>query len=230
MPRLVLAAAVVAAVTGGGAGASADPLALYDGDIVFDVYRNGQPVGRHRTAFEPAADGLRVRSEFDVRITFLGFEAYTFTYASHALWRDDALQRIEVRIDDDGKETVISGEATADGFRVRGPEGAEFAPASILPTNHWNSRQVEQRRLLNTLTGTVDAVTVTHLGTATVETGGGPRRAEHYRYAGGFQAESWYDAAGRWVKLRFAGTDGSTIEYVCRRCGADADVVERSQK
>lgn len=230
MPRLVLAAAVAAAVAGGGAAASADPGALYDGDIVFDVYRDGEPVGRHRTTFEPGADGLRIRAEFDVRITFLGFEAYTFTYASRALWRDGDLHRIAVSIDDDGEETAIFGEATADGFRVRGPEGSDLAPASILPTNHWNVRQVEQRRLLNTLTGTIDAITVTRLGTETVETGSGPRRATRYRYDGGFLAESWYDAAGRWVKLRFAGTDGSTIDYVCRRCGPDANVSERRKK
>ena len=42
--------------------------------------------------------------------------------------------------------------------------------------------------------------------------------ATRFAYSGDLQNEVWYDDAGRWVKMRFKGRDGSTIEYVCRRC------------
>ena len=36
---------------------------------------------------------------------------------------------------------------------------------------------------------------------------------------GHLAAESWYDHAGRWIKMSFAGMNGSTIDYGCRHCG-----------
>ena len=46
--------------------------------------------------------------------------------------------------------------------------------------------------------------------------------ATRYAYSGDLKADVWYDDAGRWVKLRFRGRDGSVIEYVCRRCQGPA--------
>jgi len=51
-----------------------------------------------------------------------------------------------------------------------------------------------------------------------VETERGDVFATHYVYSGELDTEVWYDDEGRWVKMRFKGRDGSTIEYVCRRC------------
>ena len=48
------------------------------------------------------------------------------------------------------------------------------------------------------------------------ERGGIP--ATHHAYTGDLSTEVWYDDAGRWVKMRFEAQDGSTIDYVCRRC------------
>lgn len=240
--RLVLAAAIVAAAVGlpglaaagpssAVAAAGVDPFALYGSSISFDVYRDGQRIGRQRTTFSRAADsGIRVHAALDLKVKVLGFTAYSFDYVSTALWRNGEVERLQVEVDDDGKVTQIDGRATTRGFRVTGPNGSALAPAGILPTNHWNQRQVRQPRLLNTLTGEVEAVTVTDLGEATVETGSGPRRARHYRYTGGFEAESWYDDGGRWVKLRFKGRDDSTIDYVCRACGPARDVADRSRE
>ena len=42
--------------------------------------------------------------------------------------------------------------------------------------------------------------------------------ATRYAYTGDLDNEVWYDDVGRWVKMRFKGRDGSTIDYVCRRC------------
>lgn len=207
-----------------------DPFALYGSEIRFDVYRKGERVGTHRTTFERLEDGLLVTTHFDVEIGFLGFTAYTFDYTSEALWRDHELRRIDIRVDEDGDVRTIQGSATDDGFRVTGPEGVARTPLGIIPTNHWNMRQVAQDKLLNTLTGTVEAVDITTGDAENVSTGTGPRAARHYRYSSGFEAESWYDAEGRWVKLRFAGTDGSTIEYVCQKCGLAPDLAQKDRE
>jgi hypothetical protein len=51
-----------------------------------------------------------------------------------------------------------------------------------------------------------------------VDTERGPVMATRYAYHGDLETEVWYDDFGRWVKMRFAGRDGSTIEYVCTLC------------
>ena len=51
-----------------------------------------------------------------------------------------------------------------------------------------------------------------------VATERGPVMATRYAYSGELQTEVWYDECGRWVKMRFAGRDGSIIDYVCRQC------------
>jgi hypothetical protein len=47
-------------------------------------------------------------------------------------------------------------------------------------------------------------------------TGNGPVTATRYRYSGELETEAWYDDAGRRVKLRFKGRDGTPIAYKCR--------------
>jgi len=38
--------------------------------------------------------------------------------------------------------------------------------------------------------------------------------ARHYAISGDLQRELWYDAGGRLVKVRFAASDGTDIQYV----------------
>jgi hypothetical protein len=42
--------------------------------------------------------------------------------------------------------------------------------------------------------------------------------ATHYKYEGEIQNDVWYDAEGRWVRMKFLGDDGSAIEFRCRKC------------
>ena len=59
-------------------------------------------------------------------------------------------------------------------------------------------------------------------GSETVMTENGPVTATRYRYSGELETEVWYDDAGRWVKLRFKGREGTPIAYKCRRCQGGA--------
>jgi hypothetical protein len=79
---------------------------------------------------------------------------------------------------------------------------------------------VQQPEVLNTITGHVNRITTTKLVSAFVPAANGIIRADRYRLDGDIRLETWYDAAGRWLGMRFAGEDGSTIEYRCRDCPA----------
>lgn len=220
---LALGASLAAFTWAGPATAMIDPVALYGSGLEFDILRNGRPVGTHSVTFDPAPDGtLAVTARSDIAVRVLVFTAYRFSYESRSVWRDGRLERLSVRTDDAGTVSSVAAQPGNGGLDVRGPEGTTRAPADIFPTDHWNPDVRGASRVLNTITGRLNAVTMTAEATELVPTADGPRPAQRWRYEGELETVAWYDAAGRWVGLRFEGSDGSVVDYVCRRCGGAA--------
>lgn len=197
---------------------SVDPRILYGGDIVFDVYRAEDKVGFHRVAFDANVLGLTVRSRFQLKIDFLFLTAFSYDYQSTAEWHGGILNKLEARVDDNGNQSKILATRAENTMRIEHAGGRLETAAPLFPTNHWNAKVLGARRVLNTLTGRVNEVRIVPRGRETVATERGPVPATRYAYTGDLDNEVWYDDVGRWVKMRFKGRDGSTIDYVCRRC------------
>jgi hypothetical protein len=214
----MLAAGHVRAATPDPEAASADPLALYGPEILFDVYRNGEKVGIHRVRFEENDPGILVESRFEIAIEVLFVTLYRYRYESRALWFGDALQSLRAEIDDDGSPFFVEARRNEAGIAISTPKGYEETFPPLFPTNHWNPAVLGQNRVLNTLTGQINQVVITPRGIEPIPTERGVVSATRYAYEGDLQTEVWYDDHGRWVKMRFEGTDGSSIEYACRRC------------
>ena len=208
--------------------ADADPLRLYGEEILFDVYRNGVDVGSHAVSFDGLPTGYRVESDFAISVRFLGLEVYRFRYRSAELWQQNSLEQIAASVDDNGDLFRFEASRIGPSMRIDLPEEQTTVPAPVFPTTHWNSGVLAANRVLNTLTGQVNNVAIVRVAQEYVPTEKGDVPAIRYAYSGEFETEVWYDAEGRWVKMRFAGTDGSTIDYVCRRCqGGPARTVAR---
>lgn len=227
--RRILAALVIVAATGGLDGlrqahgnspaVQIDPVQLYGPELSFDVLRNGEKVGQHVVVFRKNADGMRVESRSDIEVRLLFLTAYRFRYHSVENWRRGELTSLDATINDDGKLRRVEARREGAVLMVRTDAGEWQASSPLWPTTHWNIAQTAAPALLNTLTGNLNRVNVKDRGVETVMLGDGPRKARRFVYSGGLSCESWYDAAQRWVKLRFAAEDGSTVEYVCRNCG-----------
>lgn len=219
-------AAIASPVVGGTSIAAepggADALALYGDEIRFDVLRDGAEAGYHTVRFAQTDGGLRVTSMFELEARILFLTAYRYVYRSDALWREGRLARLDVDIDDDGTPVSIDAVGEDDRLSFSGPEGRFEADAGLLPTNHWNAEVLGRDRVLNTLTGRVNRVRILPAGEELVDTERGRVPATRYRYTGDLDTEVWYDRRGRWVKMHFEARDGSTVEYVCRRCQGPA--------
>lgn len=196
-----------------------DPIALYGPEARYEVRRNGSPIGSHRLTFRRHDGVLVINAQFSISITFLGFPVYRYDYRSEEIWKDGCMRSVEAWIDDDGKRWTVTGREKGDELRVSGPSGNFVIERPVFPTNHWNAEVVRTNAVFNTLTGRLNEVNIKRVGDETVPTGTGPRKATHYRFTGELETNVWYDAAGRWVKMRFQGKDGSPIEYICQRCG-----------
>ena len=198
-----------------------DPMGLYGPQVEFDVLRNGKKIGTHHIRFSGTADELTVDTESKLQIDFLFFTAFRFHYQSTARWKDGMLKKLVAKVDDNGKKTSFTAQRAGNRLRIVRAQQAEYAALPLFPTNHWNSGVLQEERVLNTLTGRINLVTIEPEEQESVMTNAGNRMATRYRYNGQLQTEVWYDADGRWVRMRFAGRDGSTLEYVCRRCSSD---------
>jgi hypothetical protein len=216
-----LAAAVCAALVLAGPAASAappDPMALYGDAMVFSVWRSGSEIGQHRVTFARDNGALVVQSFLDLAVKLLGITVYRYHYHSQEIWRDGRLAELASAIDDNGTKTAVAAKETQGTLTVTGPAGSTTVAGAILPSTHWNPQTITADRVLNTLNGKIDSIHLVPQGIETVPTGAGPRAAMHYLWTGEIKAESWYDTEGHWLKLRFPGTDGTPIDYVCVRC------------
>lgn len=198
-----------------------DPIALYGERIAFAVLREGAPIGEHRVTFERRGDEVIATSEFNARVSLLAIPVYRFEYRSVDRWRDHCLVELSAETNDNGERTAVAARRVGDALAVTGSGGAYTTPATLFPTNHWHAGVIGATRVLNTITGKVNAVTMAAKGEDRVPVNGEARPARHYRYTGEIENDVWYDAQGRWVGMRFVGQDGSTIEYVCEQCGRD---------
>ena len=194
------------------------PLSLYGKTLAFDVHRDGTFVGNHTVSFTRDGDSLVVEAQFGIAVKFLTFTAYSLDYSSKARWRDGKLFYLEARTDDDGELSVVKARRSLQSIRVTAPDGREVVAGDIFPTNHWNVAVTRSAEVLNTITGQVNKVQMRDLGYELITAEGIEIDARRWAYTGDLQNEVWYDDEGRWVKMRFAGKDGSLIEYVCTKC------------
>lgn len=203
---------------------SVDPFRLYGPEMRFEVRRNGEAVGSHAVQFERSGSDLLVRNRFTIEISVLAIPVYTYLYTSTDVWRGGCLVALTAEVDDNGERVSVRASREADSLRVDGPRGSRLAPPDIFPTNHWHSGVLGSRQVLNTLTGTLDTVTIADQGPITVPVNGDLRSVRHFVYSGDLRNDVWYDDRGRWVGMSFAGRDGSRIDVVCLRCANELAV------
>ena len=204
------------------------PISLYGETLAFDVLRDGTPVGSHTVSFSRDEESLVVETKLDITIKFLMFTAYRLGYSSKARWSDGRLMFLEARTDDDGNVGQVNAQRSNGVIKITGPDGSKAVTSDIFLTNHWNVAVTQSAEVLNTITGKVNKVSMHNLGLETITAEKIEIKARRWAYTGDLQNEVWYDDEGRWVKMRFAGKDGSSIEYVCTKClGGDKAAAQR---
>ena len=170
------------------------------GRLTFDVIRKGKDIGDYVVTFRGSGGDLDVdlRTNIKVKVPVIGVSAYTFTQQSNETWRGGKLAALSSKTDDNGTPHNISIGAT-----------------SLVPASLWSADLVKSGKVLNTIDGSTDAISVRKIGTETVTTGSGPVKAIHYTVGGGLKRDLWY-ADGKLVHVRFAADDGSTVDYALR--------------
>lgn len=195
-----------------------DPLRLYGPQAQYDIFRDGLPVGKQVMQFDREDGYLKIRADMSLEVRFMMFPVYDFSYQSEETWDNGTLVQLSARIveNDDRREITVKRQGNA--LLIENPDGTSNIPGPVFTTNHWNAAVTDQDRVLNTLTGNLNKVTITNAGQEWVEAEGRKIQATRYIYSGELDTEVWYDPQGRWVALQFKASDGSTIRYRCRQC------------
>jgi Domain of unknown function (DUF6134) len=214
--RCVLAAATLLAVASMTAAPGAAAGQTLPRDLQFDVVRDGEVIGHHKITFRPDGDRLIAHSELAIKVDSLLVTLYRYEQTRDEVWRAGRLVAFAAKTDDDGARYDVKGEAGPDGIRVTSGRESWTLPADSLPASFWNGAMMAHRNLIDAASGKLVQAKVTDHGSETIDAGGHKIRAIHYTYAASLPRDVWYDASGRWVKMRAVGIDGSFAEWVLK--------------
>jgi hypothetical protein len=152
--------------------------------------------------------------EIEVEVLFL--TVYRYQQTREELWRNGRLIAL-VSTADDGTRHDIRGQAGPDGLRMTSGTDHWTLPPDSVPASFWNLSMVTQKGpLVDWLTGRILHNRIVKLGQETVRAGGRDVVATHDRLEAKHPRDIWYDASGRWVKMRTLARDGSTAEWVLK--------------
>jgi len=194
----------------------------------FEVLLDDSPIGYHHFRLSTGRETQRLLSEARFRVKVLGLTLYTYTHRSVELWQDNCLEGIDASTDDNGSESRVRGVRSGAGLLLENGAADTGLSECVMSFAYWNPAILQQQRLLNAQTGEYLSVEVSRLGQSTLEVGGQPVPAQHYRIETDERdIELWYSRDDDWIGLRSTIGDGRELRYrrvyteVQARSGAD---------
>jgi hypothetical protein len=184
--------------------------------LTYAVLRDGDEIGSHQVKLTRDGDQETVAIKTDVVVKMALIPVYRFEQDGSETWRQGRLTALSTKTNDDGSKHALDVKATGDHVEVVGDGAHTQADTGIIPASLWNHDLVNQKVLLNTITGKTMAVKVADLGVETVQSQGHAVQAHHYRVAGELDRDLWYDPANTLVQVGLKGSDNSSILYVLR--------------
>jgi hypothetical protein len=183
------------------------------GEYTFTVLSDGDPIGRHRIAFEHQGDRVEIREATEIEVSFASIPLYTFEHESRQLWRDGRAVRIDAATNDNGEHLAITVRDTPRGYvrRVNGRVDRFEDGATVLAL--WNRDTFGEGEYFSAVEDKVLHASFEDAGPATIVIAGQQVQTQHYRMRGDEEHELWFDERGRLAKVAFRRY-GTTIEYV----------------
>ncbi len=181
----------------------------------FRVLVDDAEVGAHtfRVALQDEERRVEIDARFKVKIWCI--DAYNYAHEARERWRDDCLQEIEARTDDNGTKKSVRGARNGTHFDVDGPNAKEKMPACVMSFAYWNPSLLKQTRLLNAQTGELTNVLIETLGEEMLQVRGAPLSTHRYAIHGPeYRIDLWYAAGTEWVRLATRTASGRMLRYL----------------
>ena len=190
---------------------------LYPETITYDVYRKGEQVGHYTLSFRDVSDD-RVTAEVEMELTarVFGLFNYEYRYQAKEVWQNDQLALLNVKTVSNSKESQVTAIKKSDFLETVDKKGRVHSyPAELMTTHHWYRQLLDQKQVLNSITGKMDTISPQPVGSALLDANSLTVELEGYRLGGDLDRTiSWYDREGRWRALEFKAKDGSDIQVI----------------
>ena len=181
------------------------------GELLFDIYRNGKPFGTHRLVFDQDGDKTRVQIDINMEYALGPVTLFRYDHSNMEVWKGDNILSLVSETDDDGTDYKV--EAAWGRQMEVSVNGDNYAAEPMYTTSYWNPVALKDDQLLNTQKGKIEPVTVQFLGVEEFQTPSQTLKAKHYSVEASVPLELWYEEkTGQWLGLKF-NARGSDFEY-----------------
>ena len=188
----------------------ATPAFAAGGDLSFSVWRLGSRIGEHNVRFTRDGEELTVESSADFAIGLGPIALYRYKYRATEGWRQNRLETLSARTDDNGAVAFVDAALEGDSIMVTGSKSGRYAaPPGAIAATHWNAAELSQP-MINPQNGELMRFDCRDLGWERLESGS---PARHFALSGYAVLDLWYDESDVWRALRAVARDGSLIDY-----------------
>lgn len=187
--------------------------AAQNGEIVFEILRNGQPFGQHSLRFKPKGNDTRVLIDIEMKYMLGPVALFRYEHSNEEIWRGDRIVSMSSQTNDDGDDFYVDAQWGADAINVEANSDVYEGPSSVYSTSYWNKAMVKSSQVLNTQNGRIEDIAFNYQGRQDFDVQGVTLKADHYKVQSKIPLDIWYDSKSKeWVGLKFK-VRGSDIEY-----------------
>jgi hypothetical protein len=182
------------------------------GAYVFEVTRDGKPIGTQTVTLAQDGDKVTVTTESRIAVKMLGIVVYRMHQVLTETYRGARL--VEVAAETKDPDGFRKGTITRDsGDRWTGRIGKDSVKfdCDCETSTMWQLANFKGPTMIEASQLRTRAVTIEDKGSETLDLPEGRVQTRHFAVTGEVEREVWFDPAGNLVAARQIGSDGSDI-------------------
>jgi hypothetical protein len=183
------------------------------GAYVFEVTRDGEPIGTQTVTLMQDGDRLTVTTESKIAVKLLGITVYRMHQVLTDIYQGNRLVAVAAETKD--PDGLSAGKLTRDGNRWTGKIGKQsrdFECDCQSSSTMWHLAGLKGTTMIEASPLQLRAVRFEDKGSETLKLPEGAVQTRHFVVKGDIERDVWYDDAGNLVSARQRGSDGSLIQ------------------
>jgi hypothetical protein len=181
----------------------------------FKVLLDDKPIGYHQVRIDRQDNrkAVHTKAEFDVRFMFI--PVYSYVHDTRETWENGCLINITSTTDDNGDDFFINSQPLNQQLALETQDGISSYNGCLRTFAYWDIEMLQSTHLLNTQTGKYQAVTVTDMGSGTVNLENNEVEARRFKLiVEDMTIDLWYTNDMHWLALESTTASGAVLRYV----------------
>jgi len=186
------------------------------GRYVFDVTRNGDPIGTQIVEIKQQGDTVISTTESKIAVKLLGIVVYRLHQVLTETYKGGRLIAVSGEtVDGSGRRLAELTRDAGDHWTGRFNKEQRAFDCDCEATPMWHIETMQHTDLIEASQAMLRAVTITDRGMETIDLPEGKVETHHFSVHGDEIARDvWYDANGNLVSAKQLGSDGSKIVQI----------------